>query len=98
MGNVAGVDQHVILERLDGCHLVEDYLVARCAVLEAKVYGVDAVVCVKTEAFVAGVVGDCKGGKQLRLRPFELQVLEVQAIILIEWFSEGFIDVLYILC
>lgn len=97
MGNVAGVDQRVILERLDGCHLVEDHLVARCAVLEAEVNGVDAVICVKIEAFVAGVVGDCKRGKQLRLRPFELQMLEVQAIILIEWFFKGFIDVLHIL-
>lgn len=66
------MDQGVIFESLDGCHFVEDYLVALCAVLKAEVYGVDAVVCVQTEAFVAGVVGDCKGGKQFRFCPFEL--------------------------
>lgn len=92
MRHVAGVDQRVIFNRFDGCQLIEDYFVARGAVLQAEVDGVDAVVCVQAEAFVAGVVGDRKGGKQLRLCPFELQVLEVQAVVLIEWFFEGFID------
>lgn len=91
------MDQRIILESLDGCHLVEDYFVARRRVLKAEVYGVDAVIRVQTEAFVARIVGDCEGSKQFRLCPFELQVLEVQAIVLIEWFFEGFIDVLYIL-
>lgn len=66
------MDQCVILECFDGCHLVEDYLVALCAVLKAEVYGVDTVIRVQTKAFVAGVVGDRKGGKQFRFCPFEL--------------------------
>ena len=84
--HVSGVDQRVVLDCLDGRHLVEDHLVALRAVQQAEVDRVDAVVSVQAESFVAGVVCDCKGGKQLRLGPLELQVLEVQAVVLIEWF------------
>lgn len=92
MRHVSRVNQGVIFYCLYGCHFIEDHFVALCAVLQAEVDRVNAIVSVQAQSFMACVVSDCERGEQLRFCPFELQMLEVQTVVLVEWFFEGFID------